>query len=141
MLSMNGIMCCVIVIAPGSGIETQTEIAKFETYQIQQSGYRIIEIQRSITKNRYISKQFIQNTDSDTIVLSSSWSATNNVINPVTTITSKQPPLCTTAKGKMPTVSLSTTNRLPHSGTVGGGDNDKAALLAMTMMAHATKTR
>ena len=36
---MNGIMCCVIVIASGSGIETQTKIAKFETYQIQYKAF------------------------------------------------------------------------------------------------------
>jgi len=49
--------------------------------------------------------------------------------------------LRTTAKGKMPTVSLATTNRSPHSGTVGGGDDVKAAVLAMAMMAQATETR
>mmetsp|Transcript_47484 Transcript_47484/g.55469 ORF Transcript_47484/g.55469 Transcript_47484/m.55469 type:complete len:102 (+) Transcript_47484:1007-1312(+) len=41
----------------------------------------------------------------------------------------------------MPTVSLATTNRSPHSGTVGGGDDVKAAILAMAMMAQATETR
>ena len=28
-------MCCIIVIRSGSGTETQIEIAKFDTYQIQ----------------------------------------------------------------------------------------------------------
>eukprot|EP00592_Proboscia_alata_P014493 CAMPEP_0194392852 /NCGR_PEP_ID=MMETSP0174-20130528/122970_1 /TAXON_ID=216777 /ORGANISM="Proboscia alata, Strain PI-D3" /LENGTH=117 /DNA_ID=CAMNT_0039188467 /DNA_START=1710 /DNA_END=2063 /DNA_ORIENTATION=- len=59
----------------------------------------------------------------------------------VTTTTSKQPPVRTTAKGKIPTVSFATTNRSPHSGTVGGGDDVKAAILAMAMMAHATTNR
>ena len=36
-------MCHIIVIRSGSGTETQIEITKFETYQIQQSGYMIIE--------------------------------------------------------------------------------------------------